>query len=132
MSSGLGCAGARNGLQSGNAALRERQRREIGIGSRLIPISHRKVVIGAVIGVAVLDSVLEIFGERDRIIGVPAVQAIPASRALRTYDERRPLVEMRERDGAIAAPEVPCSVEVLLRPPVRDDELAVLVQDPKF
>src|ERR1022692_2434865 len=132
MSSGLGCAGARNGLQSGNAALRERQRREIGIGSRLIPISHRKVVIGAVIGVAVLDSVLEIFGERDRIIGVPAVQAIPASRALRTYDERRPIVEMRERDGALAAPGVPCAVEVILRPGARDDGLALVVHEHHF
>src|ERR1039457_4688896 len=104
----------------------------IGIGSRLIPISHRKEVIGAVIGVAVLDSVLEIFGERDRIIGVPAVQAIPASRALRTYDERRPIVEMRERDGAIAAPEVPCAVEVILRPGARDDGLALVVHEHHF
>src|ERR1019366_10468664 len=100
MSSRLGRAGARNGFQPGNAAFRRRQRREIGIGSRLIPISHGKVVIGAVIGMAVLDSVLEILGERDRIVGVPAVQAIPASRTLWTDDERRPIVKMRERDGA--------------------------------
>src|ERR1017187_1640663 len=113
-------------------AFRGWQRRKIGIGSRLIPISHRKEVIGAVIGVAVLDSVLEIFGERDRIIGVPAVQAIPASRALRTYDERRPIVEMRERDSAIAAPEVPCAVEVILRPGARDDGLALVVHEHHF
>jgi hypothetical protein len=41
--------------------------------ARLVPISHRKVVIGAVIGVAVLDGVLQILRERDRIVGVPAV-----------------------------------------------------------
>src|ERR1017187_5442716 len=72
-SSRLRRAGDRSSLQSGDAAFRGRQDREVGIGCRLVPISHGEVVVGAVIGVTVLDGVLQILRECDRIVGVPPV-----------------------------------------------------------
>ena len=68
-SSRLSRAGARNSLQSGDAAFRGRQDREVGVGSRLVPISHGEVVVGAVIGVTVLDGVLQIPVECNRLVG---------------------------------------------------------------
>ena len=77
----------------------------------LIPVSHRKEIVRAVVGVAMLHGVLEISRERHRIIGVPPVQAVSAARALRVDHERRSVIKMGERNGAITSAKIPGAIK---------------------
>ena len=59
-----------------------RQRRKIGVRLVLIPIAHGEEVIVPVIRMSVLHGVLQVSRERDGVVAVPAVHAVPAAGAL--------------------------------------------------
>src|ERR1035441_3089847 len=58
----------------GNPRRYRRQRGEIGVRRRLIPVGGGKEIVAAVVGVAVLHGVFEIAFERDRVVAVPAIE----------------------------------------------------------
>ena len=93
-----------------DARFRRRQGRELRVWFGLVPVGDRVEVVGAVVGVAVLDGDLDRFLEGDGAFGVPAVEAIAAADALRIDDVGRAVVHV----GEGLAVEVPCAVEVVL------------------
>ena len=65
-----------------------RKRRKHRVGLSLVPVGHRKEIVGTVIGVAVLDSRAQRFRERYRGIQVKPVNRRSAAGALRAADWR--------------------------------------------
>src|ERR1039457_3114253 len=61
------------GLDHWDAGFHRRQRREIRVGSSLVPVGHRKEIVAAIVGVAVLHGVLEIALKGYRVVAMPAV-----------------------------------------------------------
>ena len=59
------------------------------------------------IGVAMLHGVLKISREGYGIVGMPAIEAVASAGALGRLYELRAIVEMRERNGAVPAAEIP-------------------------
>ena len=75
-----------DGVNSRNALLDGRQGGERRMGFRLIPISDREEVIGAVIGVAMFDSCLQTLSKRDGRIEMKSVYGGAAAGKFRTFD----------------------------------------------
>ena len=64
------------------ARFRPGQGGELGVRLGLIPVRRRVEVVGAMVGVAVLDGYADRLLEGDRAFGVPAIETIAAADAL--------------------------------------------------
>src|SRR5579862_810475 len=116
-------------LQRRDAIGRGGERRKIRIWLILIPIRDRIETIGTIVGVAVLHRVFEIALKRDRVIGMPPIQAIAAAGEFRTGDEGSPVIQVSECDGAVPSAEIPSAVEIILRARADDGGLALIVDE---
>src|SRR5271154_3654068 len=77
----------------------------------LVPICDRKKVVGAMIGVAVLDRRSERLGKRNRRIQMEPIHGRPATRNLSTLHGRS-----EQRIGERMIAKVPSSEKVVFRP----------------
>ena len=77
-----GCGGATGIKHFGDAVFGGGQGREGGVGFGLVPVGYGVEIIGAVVGVAMLDGDLDGFVESDGAFRVPTVEAIAATDAL--------------------------------------------------
>ena len=71
----LGVAGAAHLVEARQAVVHCGQCREGGVRFGLVPVGHGEVVVGAAVGVAVLDSGFDGFGEGDRRVEMETVNA---------------------------------------------------------
>ena len=73
--SGHGVSRAAGWLQGGQSLFDRRQRWERFVRFGLVPVGDGVIVVGAGVGVAMLDGRLEGFGEGDRRVEVEAIDA---------------------------------------------------------
>ena len=95
------------------------------MGLGLIPVGRRVEIIGTIVGVAMLDRDFDGLFKGDRTLGVPAIEAVTASRALRVYNVRRSLAPI----GKGLKTEIPCAVIVVLGTGSIDGRSAVAVDE---
>src|ERR1700733_9740906 len=69
-------------LEAWEALVDRRKRGELGVGFGLIPIGYGVEIVGAVVGVAVLDGGAQRFREGDRGIEMEAIDGAAAAGAL--------------------------------------------------
>src|ERR1017187_1776866 len=117
------------GLDYRDAGFHRRQRREIRVGSSLVPVGHRKEIVAAIVGVAVLHGVLEIALKGYRVVAMPAVAAVTAAGAFGIRDQRRAVHGMSEGLGAVAPSEVPTPQEIVFRAGAGDRGLRLIVDE---
>ncbi len=103
-----------------NAVFNGGKRRKIGRRLGLVPVGDRKPVVAAVVGMAVLERMLQVALEGDGVVAVPAIAAIAPAGALRHHDERRAIEMVREGRGAVASAEIPAPEEIVLGPGADD------------
>src|SRR5581483_9651425 len=105
------------------------QCRKIRVRLGLIPITNRIEIIGPMICMAVLHGVLHVALKGHRVVGMPAIQAVAAAGAFGRRNQVRSVVEVRERNGAIPAAEIPGAIEVILGTGADDQRFALVVNE---
>ena len=127
-------AGTSYGEDAGYALVGGGQGWEWGVGLGLVPECCGEEVVGAMVGVAVLDGDLDGLFEGDGAFRVPAVEAVAAGEAFGAGDLGCAVV--LEAEG-LAVAEVPCAVEVVFRAgsvdggqgvPVDEDHVVALAE----
>src|SRR5215472_2267679 len=98
-----------NRLQFGNALIHRRKKRRFAVRFGLIPVGHRIIIVRAVIGVTVLNSGANRFGERNRRIEVETIDRGATTGSLFAL-YRRSVEEM----GKAALAEVPRAEKIIL------------------
>ena len=96
-------------MNFGQAIFHRWQRGKRGVRFRLIPIGDGKIIVGANVGVSVLDGGLQRFREGDRRIQVEAIHRTTAARAF-LPDNWRAIERIRKRVAA----EIVSAKEIIL------------------
>src|ERR1700685_2684127 len=122
-------AGSLFRLRNSLAYLRQgRNRRE---RLTLIPVGDGAEVVAAVVSMTVLDSIANGPLERNRVVGVPSVQAVAAARPFRESKKWRTIIEICEWH-ACRTSEIPGAAEIILRSRAVDGRFRVVVDEDHF